>query len=131
MNQKAAYWVEIAEYDLETARAMLRTERFLYVGFMCHQVVEKMLKACYAHGTDEIPPYVHNLRRLADLSGTYGEMSDDQKGLLDVLEPLNVETRYPADRMSLARALDRPGCEELLSRTEDFYRWIKQRLSNT
>lgn len=44
MEEKVRYWLEIAEYDLETARAMLETGRYLYVGFMCHQVVEKALK---------------------------------------------------------------------------------------
>ena len=45
MNNKSSYWLELADYDLETARAMLQTGRYLYVGFMCHQVIEKALKA--------------------------------------------------------------------------------------
>ena len=45
MNDKTSYWLEIADYDLETAKAMLETGRYLYVGFMCHQVIEKTLKA--------------------------------------------------------------------------------------
>ena len=32
---KAAYWFDGAEYDLQTARAMLETRRLLYVGFLC------------------------------------------------------------------------------------------------
>ena len=44
---KAAYWLDGAEYDLQTAKAMLETRRFLYVGFMCHQAVEKALKAVF------------------------------------------------------------------------------------
>lgn len=43
MNEKINYWIEIAEYDLETARVMLEGRRFLYVGFMCHQVIEKVM----------------------------------------------------------------------------------------
>jgi len=31
---KIEHWVETAEYDLNTAEAMLETKRFLYVGFM-------------------------------------------------------------------------------------------------
>ena len=42
INDNIKYWVEISEYDLTTAEAMLDTKRYLYVGFMCHQVVEKM-----------------------------------------------------------------------------------------
>ena len=30
---KKNYWVELSDYDLETA--MLQTKRYLYVGFMC------------------------------------------------------------------------------------------------
>jgi HEPN domain-containing protein len=37
--------VESSDYDIETAKAMLKTGRYLYVGFMCHQVVEKAFKA--------------------------------------------------------------------------------------
>jgi len=41
--ERADYWFESAEYDLQTACAMLETRRLLYVGFMCHQAVEKAL----------------------------------------------------------------------------------------
>lgn len=44
-KEQVSYWVEIADYDLETAKAMYATKRWLYVGFMCHQVVEKIMKA--------------------------------------------------------------------------------------
>ncbi len=45
MNDKVIYWVEMSDYDFDTAKAMLDTKRYLYVAFMCHQVVEKLLKA--------------------------------------------------------------------------------------
>ena len=30
------YWLKIANYDLKTAEAMLKSKRYLYVGFMCN-----------------------------------------------------------------------------------------------
>ena len=36
---------EMSDYDLETVNAMLLTGRYLYVGSMCHQTIEKILKA--------------------------------------------------------------------------------------
>ncbi len=36
MDPKVRYRTSLAEYDAETAAAMLRTGRYLYVGFMCH-----------------------------------------------------------------------------------------------
>ena len=38
-------WISLAEYDLETARHMQKTGRYLYVIFMCHIALEKILKA--------------------------------------------------------------------------------------
>lgn len=35
MDEKVTYWLELADYDLATAGALLEKERFLYVGFMC------------------------------------------------------------------------------------------------
>jgi HEPN domain-containing protein len=42
-NEKVNYWVEISDYDIETAKAMLQSKRYLYVGFMCHQAREKII----------------------------------------------------------------------------------------
>ena len=42
MDKVVAHWVERAEYDLETAKAMLDTARYLYVAYMCQQAVEKL-----------------------------------------------------------------------------------------
>jgi uncharacterized protein YeeX (DUF496 family) len=42
MEKKINYWIELSDYDLETAEAMLKSKRYLYVGFMCHQTIEKI-----------------------------------------------------------------------------------------
>lgn len=45
MKDKVTYWGEMSDYDFDTAGPMLETKRYLYVGFMCHQTIEKVLKA--------------------------------------------------------------------------------------
>lgn len=47
MDIKVKYWIDLSDYDLETAEAMLLSKRYLYVGFMCHQTIEKAFKAYY------------------------------------------------------------------------------------
>ena len=47
MNERVKYWVGLSDYDLETADAMLKSSRFLYVGFMYHQSIEKIIKAYF------------------------------------------------------------------------------------
>jgi len=124
-----SYWIDIAEYDLETAEAMLITKRFLYVGFMCHQAIEKYLKACYVHVLDATPPYTHNLSRLANLSGVYERLSAEQRDLLDVLEPLNIEARYPTHKDRILRSLSERRCESLIAETKELAKWIRSQLS--
>ena len=61
MEDKLKYWRELSDYDLETAKAMLRSKRYLYVGFMCHQTIEKIFKAYFIKLTSEIAPFSHSL----------------------------------------------------------------------
>ena len=86
MVDKVRYWAELSDYDLDTAQAMLETRRlsdydldtaqamletrrFLYVGFMCHQVIEKILKAYWSKVLEDPPLKIHHLSRLAAKSG--------------------------------------------------------------
>jgi len=116
----------MVDYDMETAKAMLETRRYLYVGFMCHQVIEKSLKGFLAGGNpDGAIPYIHNLTRLADLCGFYPQLDDSGKDTLDILDPLNIEARYPTSKDNLAKSLSRERCEEILQRTERLAKWIR------
>ena len=123
---KAEYWLESAEYDLQTAKAMLETRRYLYVGFMCHQTIEKALKSILvAKRPDEELPYIHKLVRLANLSAISAEMTEDQLRLLDILSPLNIEVRYPLHKAMLLQSLTPERCRELITETEALYQWLK------
>ncbi len=127
-NSKVTYWLEIAEYDLETAQAMLETNRLLYVGFMCHQTIEKLLKAYYVSSFKNTPPYIHNLSRLANLSGIFDQLSEEQKDLLDILEPLNIEARYPTHKDLIFDSLTFEKCAVLIKQVKELSEWIKSRL---
>lgn len=125
---KADYWFESAEYDLQTARAMLETRRLLYVGFMCHQTIEKSLKGTFvARRPEEELPYIHKLMRLANLSGIAEEMNEEQLSLLDMLSPLNIEARYPLHKSKLLESLTVERCEKMITETEALFLWIRQR----
>ena len=128
MNEKVQYWLELADYDLETAKAMLQTKRYLYVGFMCHQVIEKGLKACYAFVKNEIPPYIRNLLQLAEKSVIITQMTEEQLNFLDALQPLNIEARYPSYKEKLLKILDDKRCRQIVNATEEMSQWIKAQL---
>ena len=58
MRKDTANWIALTDYDIETARHMLETGRYLYVIFLCHLSLEKILKAhvaeVFSQARDEI-----------------------------------------------------------------------------
>lgn len=127
-SEKTTYWIDISDYDLATAKTMLKGKRYLYVGFMCHQAVEKILKAYFTATKEDIPPYVHNLKRLAEECELLSEFSEEQLDLIEELVPMNIEARYPTYKELLLKSLTTEKCKQLIINTQELCIWIKQRL---
>ena len=125
MNDRSKYWIEIADYDMGTAKAMQTSGRFLYVGFMCHQAVEKTIKAYYCSKKDEAPPFTHNLKNLAERCDLLPLFSDEQLDFIEELLPMNIEARYPTHKEQIFKLLTPQKCEDIIKHTES---WIKERL---
>ena len=128
MNGRPNYWIEIADYDIETAKAMLVTSRFLYVAFMCHQAIEKIIKAYYCSKKNDTPPFTHNLKNLAERCGLLPLFSDEQLDFIEELLPMNIEARYPTHKEKIFKLLTRQKCDEIIKQTESLCQWIKQQL---
>lgn len=128
MSNKVKYWVELSDYDYDTAIAMQQSRRYLYVGFMCHQSIEKILKAYFNSLNNEPAPFTHRLSYLAKKSGIYDLFTDSYKDFIDLLEPLNIETRYPSYKEQLINSLTKERCDSILNTTNELRRWIKEKL---
>lgn len=128
MDNKVKYWLELSDYDFETAMAMLDSKRYLYVGFMCHQTIEKIFKANYSALRGEAAPYKHSLSYLAKKGGFYENLTEEQKNFIDQLEPLNIEARYPSHKERLLASMTHDKSKEILENTKDLQQWIKERL---
>lgn len=128
MNDKVTYWIEMSDYDFDTAKAMFETKRYLYVAFMCHQTIEKILKAYWSYTLEEPPLKIHSLSRLAEKSGLDKDMSEEQTDFIDELEPLNIEARYPSYKERLMRSLTDERCRDLIEKTDKLRIWIKSKL---
>ena len=107
---------------------MLIGKRYLYVGFMCHQVIEKTIKAYYTSKNEDTVPYTHNLKQLANKAGIYDSMSEEQKDIIDLLLPLNIEARYPTYKEQLLRYLTFEKCKGIIEQTKSLKLWIEQQL---
>lgn len=128
MEDKIIYWQELSDYDLETALAMLKSKRYLYVGFMCHQAIEKIFKAYYIRLRSENAPYSHSLSYLAKKGGFYDTFSEEQKDFIDQIEPLNIEARYPSHKERLLKSLTHEKSSAIFEQTRLLQQWIKEKL---
>lgn len=127
MKNSAKQWLQIAEYDLETAKAMLQTGRYLYVAFMCHQSLEKLLKAIISNKKSETPPYTHNLVLLANL--TKIKLQNNKINFLATLNPYNIEARYPKTKQNIGKLCNKTTASKILKQTKGLFIWLKQKLS--
>jgi len=124
--EKCEYWLELADDDLLTAKALLKTKRLLFCGFVCHLIIEKAFKAVIAKRTKEMPPKTHDLPKLAQKGGLYDELSPEHLALLDKLKNLQIEARYPSYKDAIYHSLTFKYCDKLVKETEELLCWIKQ-----
>jgi len=128
MNKKVTYWIDLSDYDIDTASAMLKSKRYLYVGFMAHQAIEKILKAYFVKNKNEVAPFSHSLAYIAKKADLYRYFSEKQKNFIDFLEPLNIEARYPSHKKQLLASLTEKRCNEILNKSKELHSWVKQKL---
>ncbi len=93
VKKQIAYWHDGAAEDIEAAQVLIEKRKLRHGLFFAHLALEKMLKAHVVHATQDIPPRIHNLVRLAQLSGL--ALTTEQKDFLRQFNIYNLEGRYP------------------------------------
>ena len=126
MDRATQKWIEIAEYDLKTAAAMLKSKRYLYVVFMCQQAIEKILKAIYVQQNKNVPPRTHNLLYLADTLKLQVSASD--KSLLFDLNQFYISTRYPQDRRRISKTVTQKKAKMYFENTKGVFQCFRKML---
>ncbi|TET65882.1 MAG: HEPN domain-containing protein [Candidatus Aminicenantes bacterium] len=127
MDEIVAHWVERSQYDLDTAKIMLDTGRYLYVAYMCQQAVEKILKALIAQlGKENFP--IHNLNRLAEIATISNELTSEQFNFLAELTPYHIEARYGDYKESLSEIINEKKAEQVYKKTREIHKWIYQKI---
>jgi HEPN domain-containing protein len=124
MRSDTQNWIALADYDLETARHMLETGRNLYVIFLCHLALEKMLKALVTEITQTVPFKTHDLIVLVKK----GNLELPQKYLEFVgkINSASIPTRYPEDLQRSLKAYPKSVTRDYLKQTMEIAKWLKQ-----
>ena len=127
-GEKVKYWIDLSDRDLQAATTLASGGHYLWAGFMCHQVIEKIFKGFYSALLDDTPPFRHELDLLAMRGGFYETLNEEQIAFLDVLNPLNIEARYPEYKNRISKSFNGEICEDLLKQVEKLQQWTKEKI---
>lgn len=123
LKKNITNWIKSSNYDIKTADHMLKTGRYIYVLFMCHLSVEKLLKALYEADLRTIPPKTHNLIYLSKTTNL--KVPENHLQTLESLNDLSIVTRYPEDIDSLIKSFRKGRVEEYLKKTKALLKWLR------
>lgn len=123
MKPETKNWLESAEYDLESSRYMFSTGRYLYVVFLNHLTLEKILKALVSSVTAEPVPRSHDLILLIKRAGI--TLESRHLEFLGRLNNASIPTRYPADIQQAIEDYSKEVALSYLEQTEEVVTWLR------
>jgi len=118
--------MEDAEHDLDVARSLFRTGKYDYCLFLCHLMLEKLLKALVAKVTKDHPPFTHNLLYLAGTAKL--DLTKSQIELFDQINKFNMEVRYPEDLRSLHKKINKVYTKKYFDSSKEIWKWLTPKL---
>jgi len=136
-RDKYKYWLEAAEYDLESAKVMMNGGRYMYVAFMSQQAIEKLTKGIYNLYAENEPPMIHNiwnifkqLKKQVKLEEylNINEFENNlqlHKNFFAELLSYYISGRYPSFKEKISNGIDINRAKRVLNNTEVVFAWIK------
>jgi len=125
-QEKYEYWLDIAQYDLDTAETMLNGGRWLYVVFMCQQAVEKLVKGLYVLYVDDNVPKTHNIRVLIERFENLlpKAVTEEHYNLFEDLTIHYLNGRYADYKQKLSERLNEQVATDFLGQTKEVFAWL-------
>jgi len=125
-EEKYEYWLDYAQYDLDSAEATYKAGRWLYVIFMCQQAIEKLIKGLYTLYVDDNIPRVHNIRYLVERFEDKLPVGvpPDKYAFFDNLSKFYLNSRYPEFISKLGLQTTALEANAALTQTKEVFAWL-------
>ena len=125
-EEKYAHWLELAQYDLDTATAMFSTGRWFYVVFMCQQAIEKCCKGLYTLYLDDNVPKIHNIKTIVSRfkDKLRNSISEDMLHFFDSLSAQYITYRYPDFENKPESRTNESEARLILEKTREVFSWL-------
>ena len=125
-EEKYSYWIELAQYDLDTAVSMFSTGRWFYVVFMCQQAIEKCCKGLYTLFIDDNVPKNHNIKAIVSRfkDKLPGIIDENTLQYFDVLSAHYLTYRYPDFEDKPDNRTGKNEASRILEKTKEVFAWL-------
>jgi HEPN domain-containing protein len=125
-EEKFTYWLNHAQYDLDTADVMYQGGRWLYVVFMCQQAVEKLCKGLYLLYIDDNVPRIHDISNLVRrFENTLSEkIPEETFDFFDRLTNFYLNDRYPEYQQNINSMVNEQSARAILDKTKEVFKWL-------
>jgi len=125
-EEKYGYWLEVAQYDLDSANAMFDAGRWFYVVFMCQQAIEKLCKGLYTLYLDDTPPKIHNIKTIVSRFRDKLQIPicEDTLRFMDTLSAHYITYRYPDFESNPASQIRESEADQVLKETKEVFSWL-------
>jgi HEPN domain-containing protein len=120
----AQAWQHSSREDLKVAQSLFDKRHYAYCLFFCHLAVEKALKQIYILRQQKLPPFIHNLARIADESGM--QLDDSLRMDLQELTTFNIKARYEIVKAQFHRKATKPYAQKWLKRTTEILSLLRK-----
>lgn len=120
------YWLEISQDDLKSAESIFNNGNYDWSLYIGHLALEKVLKAYYTAKMNEVPPKIHKLDRIAELSGL--EVTEEQDKLLKIINEFNLEARYPDYKKKFKDICTKDFADNYLIEIKKLHQWIQEKI---
>lgn len=125
-KKQTSEWFKQADYDFDTAEAMLKTRRYIYAVFMCHLAMEKALKGIYVATVKEHPPKIHDLVNLVTKCKL--NPSPELKEFIGQVNQMSIVTRYPESLAEMQKVFSFKMTSGIIKQTGEILKWLREEL---
>jgi HEPN domain-containing protein len=123
VDKQVEYWTTGSAEDLAAAEVLFEGGHLRHCLFFAHLALEKMLKAHVTRRTQDVPPRIHSLPRLAEIAQV--ELDGVQMDMLREFGAYQMEGRYPdAQQFDIDADLAR----DELRRAKEILVWLSKQL---
>ena len=127
MRKKIAtdHWIKTSKEDFRAAESLFEKKLYPQCLFFCHLSLEKLLKALVIKTTENHPPYIHDLQRLAEVAKL--DLTKEQENILEEISIFNIAGRYTEEKIRFYKEYNkREVAKEYLQITKDLILWLKK-----